>query len=82
MELLSDMFEISCIETYKAYHRENRVDCEGEIEIISETKYEVINKIRDIIFEVCEGEFKAITYEDLYKLFKDYYNEGVINIYL
>lgn len=76
-ELLSDMFDISCIESYHFYHHKNDPVCEGEIDLIKETKNDVINKIKDNLFENCYGDTKSITYQELFNLFKENYNEGV-----
>ena len=81
-KMLSDMYEISCVETIRAYHRENRVDCEEEISEIRKIKEDVLKIIKEKIFESrLGGNIKAIYYEDLFKLFNDYYSEGVIFFY-
>jgi hypothetical protein len=83
MELLSYMFEISCIESFHFYHYKMDKICVGVIELkklITEKKVEVLKKIKEIIFEKCTGDTKSILYEDFFKLFKEYYNEGVLII--
>ena len=75
------MFDISCIESYGYYHKKMKDDpvCEEEIEIISKSKLEIVKKIMDLLFENCDGA-KVITYQEFYKVFEEYYNEGVINL--
>jgi hypothetical protein len=76
------MFDISCIESFNFYHNktDKNKNCDSLKELkglIIKKKEETLKKIKETIFEKCKEEYKTITYEDLYILFKDFYNEGV-----
>lgn len=77
VELLTDMFEISCIESYNFYHKKKDHIHEGELELISDLKLDVVNKIKDTMFQYCDEDTKSITYKELFEVFREYYSEGV-----
>jgi len=78
---LNDMYEISCIESFKFFSKENNYDCKEDIEILKKYKDKIVRNLKDKIFESSKLKYKSITYNDLFELFKENFNENVNKIF-
>lgn len=74
---LMDMYEISCIESFKFFSNENNYDCREDLEILKENKKKIVYKMKEKLFETSKAKYKSITYMELFNLFKDNFCENV-----
>ena len=77
-KFLNDMYEISCIESFKFYSKENNYDCNNDLILLRKYKHSIVKIIKDKLFESSKEEYKTISYINLFDLFKENFKENVI----
>ncbi len=77
-KFLDDMYEISCIESFKFYSKENNYDYTNDIIILRKYKNTIVKLMKDKLFESSYAKYKSITYIDLFNMFKVNFQENVI----
>ncbi len=75
--LLSDLFEISCIELIKFALSQKEISSQNQIKLIYKIKNKLISYIKEMMFAECDGENKQLTLQNLQNLFINFYEDSV-----
>ena len=80
-DFLNDLYEISCIESYKFFSLKKEYYYTDDIILLRKNKINIVKKLKKKIFFMSNGENKILSYNDLYELFAINSNENVKKLY-
>jgi hypothetical protein len=80
-EFLNDLYEISCIESYKFFSLGKQYDCTDDILLLRKNKNYIVNSLKKNLFLISKEKNKTLSYNDLYELFVINSNKNVKKFY-